>query len=1005
MSSSQSNLARFAFNIYGTLNSTASDTTTSSPSPTSSYNSIKSKPPANTSTTPGRTKLVYHCDRETTALSQLNYPLSIANSDLGSHHAVIGGKNYLHLLCLSSGQRHILHDLNLLDNPYSRVVPKLSSINTIKTHENTIACGLSNGIISIYKLTPSGKSKLANKLIDHKRTINSIDFIRDREDLLLSGSQDGSIKLWDLRVTSNNKPIVTLQANNMHSDPIRACQYSPHSSHKLTVLSVHDSGALCKFDLRSTSSTTTSYYPDRKWNLHSGPALSLHIHPELEYVATAGRDQKICVFNYSDASQSGGAGNRASPEHMINTYGPIVKVRWSTYDTSSTTSGTKNQLFKYDIACSYLNDDSTVTVYNLKRKYIPKQIITSDSNKPISNFLWAQNQQHVSSLWCLTKSNVFTSYDLDDPIDSSITRPLDELTKVSMSWNNNFGDFSFVNQVDLTDEESSSIVSEFDESLEMTRSYTYSGGEHHHSEEDLEHAISDSRSSLVSAPTVPGSNINSSPLDMKPPLVRSYTHNPKPLSSSPIATTSFARPRLNRNSSASTTHDFGSFPAPSPPPPPPAPPLPPSGPTPQSRNKKLPQTTATTTATTMTSSPYVIPVSLGIPSNDEYIFRTLAMGYVVKIPDGFVLADVLKMNADVAEDAGVLRYASIWRLLAITTEQIELPKLDTSQIIPEIEPIAEQPKPESAIPTVSEKSISSDLNFVGSFNSPTATTSKPEHVEGFEQNNSTSTTNSDLLPLGSSISTTTKPHWHDLDNENLHVMNTFNSSPTSVIGSSSNHTYSSMGLSTSPVAAIRPLTTISSKPLILQRNELFLEKQQSSTNTVKSGLTMALSEVEQQQKLQDTPAWGNLQNLVRHAVDYSLLQGDIIFVATVALLLYETYPNIITRDECLEWIGTYVDILRRKRMFVQAGNIINSCPLSILTTLVNKQQFSTDITPKFFCCWCSKLLETTHRGYYYCQECKLAQSNCIYCHEPCEGLAIVVSLKCGHRGHFGWRKH
>ncbi|EGW33690.1 uncharacterized protein SPAPADRAFT_147608 [Spathaspora passalidarum NRRL Y-27907] len=945
MSSSQSNLARFAFNIYGSL--TSDNNTPSSPSPTSSFNSIKKVNSGN--------KLVYHCDRETTALSQLNYPLSISNTEIGSHHAVIGGKNYLHLLCLSSDQHHVVHDINLLDNPYSRVVPKLSSINTIKTHENTIACGLSNGVISIYKLTPSGKSTLSTKLADHKRTINSMDFIHDREDLLLSGSQDGSIKLWDLR--SGNKPMLTLQSNNMHSDPIRACQYSPHSSHKLSVLSVHDSGALCKFDLRAN---TNSYTPDRKWNLHSGPALSLHIHPESEYVATAGRDQKICVFNYSDSNQA--TGSRATPEHMINTYGPIVKVRWSAYDNNA-----KNQLYKYDIACSYLNDDSTVTVYNLKRKYIPKHIVNSYSRKAVQNFLWAQNSNRSSTLWCLTKANVFTSYDLDAS-DGDITRPLEELPKVSMSWNNNFGDLSFVNQYD-SDEES--IVSEeSSEMVEMTRSHTYSGEQ----EEDIESTDNISRTSLASAPipSIPfptSSSLTNSPLD-KPPLVRSYTHNPKPTSSSPINTT-FTRPRLNRGSSSTTTHDssisYGSTPFPAPA---------------QPRHKKVQQSTAS-----YISSPYVIPVSLGIPSNDEYVFRTLAMGYVVKIPDGFKLTDVLRMNADVAEDAGVLRVASIWRMLAIAAEELD---------VTVISPITEETGGDIALspipPTMSEKSIASDLNFVGSYNSA----STKERVDEKSDGGNESPAELEMLP--SSV----KPHWHDLDNENLHLMtNVFNSSPTSV-GISSNNTYSSMAISASPAASIRPLTA-SIKPLVplqLQRNELFLEKKESSTNTLKSGLTMALSEIEQKE---DLLPW-HLSNLVQQAVGYACTQGDVVFCATVSLLLYDKFPGIISKNECLEWIGSYIDILRRKRMFVQAGNVIKSAPKSIQSTLVQKQQFSTDVNPKFFCCWCNKLLENTSKGYYYCQECKTNQSNCIYCNEPCDGLAVVVSLKCGHRGHFGCLK-
>ncbi|KAM9887411.1 hypothetical protein OXX69_013324, partial [Metschnikowia pulcherrima] len=58
------------------------------------------------------------------------------------------------------------------------------------------------------------------------------------------------------------------------------------------------------------------------WTFHTGPALSLHIHPELEHVLTCGRDRKICLWNYADAHSS-------APEAVINTYGPVMKVRWN----------------------------------------------------------------------------------------------------------------------------------------------------------------------------------------------------------------------------------------------------------------------------------------------------------------------------------------------------------------------------------------------------------------------------------------------------------------------------------------------------------------------------------------------------------------------------------------------------------------------------------------------------------------------------------------------------
>ena len=195
----------------------------------------------------------------------MNYPLQVGGYGTELHSIVIGGKNYLRLLCISESQQRIIDDINLLESKSiynSRVGSKLININTIKTYESTIATGLSNGVVSVYKISPNGQGKQTGRFSDHKRTINSLDFI-ESENQLLSGSQDGTIKLWDLR-SSSSKPSITIQAS-MRSDPIRACQYSPHSSvkNKMCVLSVHDSGALCKFDLRSTGEMVTYIVPKR----------------------------------------------------------------------------------------------------------------------------------------------------------------------------------------------------------------------------------------------------------------------------------------------------------------------------------------------------------------------------------------------------------------------------------------------------------------------------------------------------------------------------------------------------------------------------------------------------------------------------------------------------------------------------------------------------------------------------------------------------------------------
>ena len=68
-----------------------------------------------------------------------------------------------------------------------------------------------------------------------------------------------------------------------------------------------------------------------------------------------------------------------------------------------------------------------------------------------------------------------------------------------------------------------------------------------------------------------------------------------------------------------------------------------------------------------------------------------------------------------------------------------------------------------------------------------------------------------------------------------------------------------------------------------------------------------------------------------------------------------------------------------------------------------------EVDLRFFCCFCDKVILNENKnkhdfGYWYCDLCSRQQPNCVYCHEPCHGLNVVRSLKCGHRGHFGCLK-
>ncbi|KAG7191443.1 SEA (Seh1-associated) complex subunit [Scheffersomyces spartinae] len=1174
---------KFAKNFYGNLsqlNGLESGSLLSSPgnsfpsSLKSSNNNINNNIPSRSS------ELTYHCEREVTALSQLSHPINWGG-ETPKHHVVIGGKNYLKLLALDTLQTRVVKEYNLLDAGKSSSVyanhrnAKLNMVNTIKTKDDTIACGLSNGDVSIYRLSNRGSATLYHKLVDHRRTINSLDFVDDLANLLISGSQDGTIKFWDLRAASP-KPMISVSFSN-HSDPIRSCQYSPHSSrrNKLTILSVHDSGSLCKYDLRSNSNYQHLINnPERKWNFHTGPALSLHIHPEKEYVITGGRDKRMCVCSYGD-SISGGTKAGPGPDFIINTYGPVMKVRWSNYPVKYGGNGSGNDnvestysnddklsydereflssasitpsdpLFHYDFACNYLNDDPTISVFNLRRKFIARDTIYTKNLKAFQNFIWANNTDFSRKLWSISKSNDFVSYDLDSYSDH-IVHPIEDLNDVTLGWSNGFCDFSFVDQerheFQINVETLSSINTEAAESVldvasELAMNLL-----------NLVEEVDEPLHNTVSIPITPGmasvtanpmdfisSNYSVSPKDRAYLRPQSYNNMFIPRPGSPALKHSNSegvhnRPVLKRNPSQMTQasgHSASSL-------------------TGQKRYLSINYT-----------SPYVCPVSIPLPLNDEVGFEIIARSYLLEIPDSFSLARVCLFNAEYAASANKFRHCQSWQALAIAVEDYhdnQTRRKATYQQDNGDDNNNNETKNFSSesldLPEL--KSILSELgNLVGSFNSMSSLTTNnnyqelKDHHGGVEteseervkiKNNSTSSLvemlaksrgnsftspnisrvnstifsrnaqfkdaafnevaieddddeeggdgvedaeqaaisssgatdqkikgiltqplvdnnseegsrklklNIDTVPpmrpysvysgslqqsplLNRKYSTTTRAQaFEDLDNEipsSRFLFSSASSASPVLYGSLQMTHFGSAGPGT---LSRRDSTFLQGSKMAFQRRSLqhvngdandVEEKteQESSKVDTRSELTRAIDH-EKTKEYEVHKPW-KLKEILEQLLEYSAQQGDIIMCCTLCLLFYDT--GVVTKEAAMEWYLTYVDILKRKRLFSIAAKVINSVPRALLPEIVEHTKNEVDL--RFYCCHCQKLLlneKSKHRvtalkvgggegevggefGFWYCDNCNKMQLNCIYCNEPCKGLNVVVSLKCGHRGHF-----
>lgn len=66
--------------------------------------------------------------------------------------------------------------------------------------DTVLATAATNGAVVVWNLNKQGRSKQDHVFNDHTRTVNKVNFHITEASLLISGSQDGTMKCFDLRI-------------------------------------------------------------------------------------------------------------------------------------------------------------------------------------------------------------------------------------------------------------------------------------------------------------------------------------------------------------------------------------------------------------------------------------------------------------------------------------------------------------------------------------------------------------------------------------------------------------------------------------------------------------------------------------------------------------------------------------------------------------------------------------------------------------------------------------
>ncbi|GAA5898988.1 uncharacterized protein JCM6883_003502 [Sporobolomyces salmoneus] len=334
---------------------------------------------------------------------------------------------------------------------------------------NKLATACTNGAVILWDLSrDSASSKLDQVKYEHDRAVNRIVFGGQTGNWLMSGGQDGQMKLWDIRESRPSSMILKA------SSPVRHLSFSPSASQPFTLLAACASGTLIRYDVRYISRQNGGA-TDRiaghigsclamDWRdgfdcerLSGGAALGgVGVTRETAgggkeggWVVTGGIDSTIKIWDFSLPTLATKQIRTLYPSQ------PVQSVSWhptngtelassplpslslgSTVDSKGDDSTNRMEL-KGDATgqggrgSSWKNE---ISIWDTRRPYFPKLSIKTE--EPSSSILFNDDE----TIWSTSKtSTTFNQYDTASDSYSL----LDCIDRPSTAWNLE-GDFMFV---------------------------------------------------------------------------------------------------------------------------------------------------------------------------------------------------------------------------------------------------------------------------------------------------------------------------------------------------------------------------------------------------------------------------------------------------------------------------------------------------------------------------------------------------------------------------------
>ncbi|XP_028401189.1 GATOR complex protein WDR24-like isoform X2 [Dendronephthya gigantea] len=279
--------------------------------------------------------------------------------------------------------------------------------------DERLATAAGNGTILVWNVNLAKNAKQVNcgkrDIAEHRRTVNRISFHPTERDILISGSQDGTMRYFDLRKAD---ACLTFKGKSQNAS-VRDVKFKPSDARYFAA--AMENGEIQLWDSRKIDNYLQAFVAHV-----SGPVFSIDWHPEdHDCLGTAGRDKFIKVWDTQ---------HKPTETHQIRAIAEVARIKWRPFR-------------KYHIASCALLVDNCVSVWDIRRPYLPHAQFTQHQDA-VTGIVWDHKDPNIL-FSCGKDSMIYQNWFVD------AYRPAEHAPPVALGFSST-GDIAFARSGQLT---------------------------------------------------------------------------------------------------------------------------------------------------------------------------------------------------------------------------------------------------------------------------------------------------------------------------------------------------------------------------------------------------------------------------------------------------------------------------------------------------------------------------------------------------------------------------